>query len=186
MPAIAVLAARAFCRFGTMTNGMSKLPRSPVPRTVLRWQVSVLGLLALQPFGSPILSPYAISQYGPLAGGSDGAAWLGMESSYWSDGPNGSFWEQVPENSTVFVAPVSHQFQLQAIMSLVPIVQQRNIRLIPYKYDPEKQKGLLLLIHRLADLRPELRTVPAGARVVAEARLDRVVLARLIDTDQLP
>ncbi|MBC7966203.1 MAG: hypothetical protein H7Z17_09800, partial [Fuerstia sp.] len=146
------------------------------------WQVAVLGLLALQPFGSPIFSPYAISQYGPLAGGNNGAAWMGMESSYWSDGLNRSFWEQVPENSTVFVAPVSHQFQLQAIMSLVPIVQQRGIRLVPYEYDPEKQKGLLLLIHRLADLPPELRVVPRGATVVAETRLDYVILARLIDT----
>ena len=149
---------------------------------MVRWQAAVLGLLAIQPFGSPLFSPYAISQYGPLAGGSNGAARLEMESSYWSDGLNGSFWEQVPENSTVFVAPVSHQFQLQDIMSLVPIVQQRNIRLIPYEYDPDRQKGLLLLIHRLADLRPELRVVPPGATVVAEARLDHVVLARLIDT----
>lgn len=182
MPAITLMAARAFFRFNDMTNGKGDLSRLPISRTVGRWQVAVLGLLALQPFGSPIFSPYAISQYGPLAGGSNGAAWMSMESSYWSDGLNGSFWKQVPENSTVFVAPVSHQFQLQAIMSLVPVVQQRNIRLIPYEYDPEKQKGLLLLIHRLADLRPELRVVPPGATVVAEARLDHVVLARLIDT----
>jgi len=182
MPPIIVLAARAFCRFDNMTNGQGDLSRSPISRTVARWQVTVLGLLALQPFGSPIFSPYAISQYGPLAGGSNGAAWMGMESSYWSDGLNGSFWEQVPENSTVFVAPVSHQFQLQDIMSLVPIVQQRKIKLAPYEYDPDKQNGLLLLIHRLADLRPELRVVPPGATVVAEARLDDVVLARLIDT----
>ena len=105
-----------------------------------------------------------------------------MESSYWSDGLNGSFWQQVPENSTVFVAPVSHQYQLQDIMSLVPIVQQRNIRLVAYEYDPNRQKGLLLLIHRLADLRPELRTVTPGTKVVAETSLDDVVLARLIDT----
>ena len=67
-------------------------------------------------------------------------------------------------------------------MSLVPIVQQRKIQLVPYKYDPDKQKGLLLFIHRLADLRPELRIVPPGATVVAESRLDHVILARLIDT----
>ncbi len=182
MPAIIVLAARAFREFDSRKQGTNGLSYSPLPRTI-RWQVAVLGLLALQPFGSPIFSPYAISQYGPLAGGSNGAAWMGMESSYWSDGLNGSFWEQIPENSTVFVAPVSHQFQLQAIMSLVPIVQQRNIKLVPYEYDPDKQKGLLLLIHRLADLRPELRIVPPGATVVAESRLDDVVLARLIDTN---
>ena len=70
-------------------------------------------------------------------------------------------------------------------MSLVPIVQQRNIQLVPYEYNPDKQKGLLLLIHRLADLRPELCSVPPGATVVAEARFDHVVLARLIDTRQV-
>ena len=183
MPAIIVLAARAFREFDYRKQGTNGLSYSPLPRTIVRCQAAVLGLLALQPFGSPVFSPYAISQYGPLAGGSKGAARMGMEVSYWSDGLNGSFWEQVPENSTVFVAPVSHQFQLQAIMSLVPIVNQRNIKLVPYEYDPDKQKGLLLLIHRLADLRPELRVVPPGATVVAESRLDDVVLARLIDTN---
>jgi len=182
MPAIAVLAARAFSQFNEKPKGTRDLLQTPISWTVVRWQVAVLGLLALQPFGSPIFSPYAICQYGPLAGGSNGAAWLGMESSYWSDGLNGSFWQQVPENSTVFVAPVSHQYQLQDIMSLVPIVQQRNIRLVAYEYDPNRQKGLLLLIHRLADLRPELRTVTPGTKVVAETSLDDVVLARLIDT----
>ncbi len=152
-----------------------------VPRSVSRWQAALLLLLALQPFGSPILQPFALCQYGPLAGGANGAAHLGMEASYWGDGLNGTFWEQVPENSTVFVAPVSHQSQLQGLMSMVPIVQQRQIKLVAYEYDPSKQKGLLLLIHRLADLRPELRIVPPGATVVAESRLGNVVLARLID-----
>ena len=182
MPAIAVLAARAFSQFNEKPKGTRDPLQTPISSTVVRWQVAVLSLLALQPFGSPIFSPYAICQYGPLAGGSNGAAWMGMESSYWSDGLNGSFWQQVPENSTVFVAPVSHQYQLQDIMSLVPIVQQRNIRLVAYEYDPNRQKGLLLLIHRLADLRPELRTVTPGTKVVAETSLDDVVLARLIDT----
>lgn len=186
MPAIMVLAARAFCGFDDRKQGTNEPSHPPLPRTMVRWQAAVLGLLAIQPFGSPLFSSYAISQYGPLAGGSNGAARMEMEASYWSDGLNGSFWEQVPENSTVFVAPVSHQFQLQDIMSLVPIVKQRNIRLVPYEYDPDKQKGLLLLIHRLADLRPELRVVPPGATVIAEARLDNVVLARLIDTSHRP
>ena len=182
MPSIVLFSARAFSGFNDSTKRSDYPSPEPISRAVVRWQAAVLGLMAIQPFGSPVFSPYAISQYGPLAGGSNGAAWLGMESSYWSDGLNGSFWEQVPENSTVYVAPVSHQFQLQDIMSLVPIVQQRKIQLVPYKYDPDKQKGLLLFIHRLADLRPELRIVPPGATVVAESRLDHVILARLIDT----
>ena len=184
MPMIILFAARAFSQFQPVTT--FKVPSAPsTPRSFTRWQIAVLVFLAVQPFGSSLLSPYAISQYCPFAGGHNGAAALGMESSYWSDGLNGSFWEQMPENSTIYVAPVSHQFQLQDIMSLVPIVQHRNIKLVPYEYDPEKQKGLLLLIHRLADLRPELRTVPAGATIVAEVHLDAVVLARLIDTSNV-
>jgi len=182
MPTIMLLAARAFSQLGTWLTPAIQSSPGPVPNSVARWQMAVLLLLAIQPFGSPVCSPYALCQYGPMAGGTQGAAWLGLESSYWSDGLNAEFWKQVPENSTVYVAPVSHQFQLQDMMSLVPIVQQRNIKLVPYEYDPDKQQGLLLRIHRLADLRPELRTVPPGATVVAEVRLGAVVLARLIQT----
>ena len=187
MPMIIIFASRAFSQFQAVTTS-NVSPAPSAQRSITRWQIAVLGFLAVQPFGSLLLSPYAISQYGPLAGLNNGAAKLGMEASYWSDGLNGSFWEQVPENSTVYVAPVSHQFQLQDMMSLVPLVQQRNIQLVAYEYDAEKQKGLLLLLHRLADLRPELRTVPegAGATVVAEVRLDAVILARLIDTSRTP
>ena len=95
---------------------------------------------------------------------------------------NGDFWKQVPENSTIMVAPVAHQFQLGDIAQLVPIVRQKNITLVPYKYNPEQQRGLTLLIHRLADLPPHLREVPAGATVVATAKHRGVILARLIDT----
>ncbi len=184
MPMIIIFASRAFAQFQAMTTSEVS-PAPSTQRSITRWKIAVLVFLAVQPFGSSLVSPYAISQYGPLAGGNNGASWLGMESSYWSDGLNGSFWKQVPENSTVCVAPVSHQFQLQDMMSLVPIVKQRNIKLVPYQYDPDKQKGLLLLIHRLADLRPELRTVPEGATIVAEVHLDAVVLARLIDTSNV-
>ncbi len=184
MPMIVIVAARAFSPFVAVTT--SEIPVAPsTQRSITRWKIAVLVFLAVQTFGLSVVSPYAISMYGPLAGGNNGAERLGMESSYWSDGLNGSFWKQVPENSTVYVAPVSHQYQLQDIMSLVPIVQQRNIRLVAYEYDPDKQKGLLLLIHRLADLRPELQTVPEGATIVAEVHLDAVVLARLIDTSNV-
>lgn len=182
MPGIMILAARAFASFGDSSAASINSPPVAVPHAVARWKAAVLVLLAIQPFCSPIFSPYAISQYGPLTGGANGAALIGLESSYWSDGLNGQFWKQVPENSTVYVAPVSHQFQLQDMMSLVPIIQQRNIKLAAYEYDPDKQQGLLLLLHRLADLRPELQAVPPGATVVAEVRLGDVVLAQLVGT----
>jgi 4-amino-4-deoxy-L-arabinose transferase-like glycosyltransferase len=128
------------------------------------------------------LQPFAMNQYGLLAGGNRGAAWLGMEAGYWSDALNGDFWKTVPEGATVYVAPVCHQFQLPDIEMLVPVVQQRGIRLIAWDYDPS-QRGLLLLIHRLADLRPNLREDPTGSERISEVQMGGVTLVRLIRTD---
>lgn len=179
LPLIALLAARGLALWFHPAVDDAVQPRRPsTPARVAAWAVITLSPLFW------IMQPLAISQYGLLAGGNRGAAWMGMEACYWSDALNGDFWKQVPENSTVFVAPVSHQFQLSDIEALVPVVQQRNIRLVPFQYDPEKQKGLLLLIHRLADLRTSLRTVPAGGKVVAEAAKDHVIRVRLIDTSK--
>lgn len=128
------------------------------------------------------LQPLAMNQYGVLAGGNRGAAWLGMEAGYWSDALNGDFWKTVPEGATVYVAPVCHQFQLPDIEMLVPVVQQRGIRLVAWDYDPS-QRGLFLLIHRLADLRPNLRDDLPGSERISTVQLDGVTLARLIRTN---
>lgn len=181
MPAICLLAARGFalwlCVPGQL-NYKAKTECIDKPKSV------VVGTLCTICIASCywIMQPLTISQYGLLAAGDRGAATMGMESCYWSDALNGDFWKQVPEDSTIYVAPVSHQFQLSDIESLVPVVQQRNIKLVPFEYDRTKQKGLLLLIHRLADLRVSLQSVPEGATVVAEVTRDGIVMARLIDT----
>ena len=181
-PSIALLAGRYLTEF-LQTTWLNQ-PVSPRrKRWKTSWLIVACGLpLWLWSTVVTVMSPLAISQYGVLAGGNRGAAWLGMEAGYWSDALNGSFWTRVPRNSTVMVAPVMHEFQLNDLESLVPIIQERNIRLIPFEYDSDKQKGLLLLIHRLADLRESLRTVPDGATIVAEVKLDGVVFARLLDT----
>jgi hypothetical protein len=82
----------------------------------------------------------------------------------------------------VHVAPVSHPFQLSDLQLLVPIISERRIRLEPYLYaesggpPPER----LLLLHRLADLRPELRqTTPEWVEEV-RVELSGVPLARLL------
>ena len=126
------------------------------------------------------LQPFAINQYGMLAGGNRGAAALGLEAGYWADAMNGDFWNSVPEGSTVYVAPVSHQFQLPDLEMLVPVIQRRKIRLIAWEYDLKKQHGLLLMIHRLADLRVNLRVDPVGSQQISDVRLSGVLLARLI------
>lgn len=127
--------------------------------------------------------PYCLEDYSINVGGTQMAVeTFGLECSYWAEGMNADFWKQVPEGSTIYVAPVSHQFQLQDLEQLVPLVAERKITLKSFQYDPAKQRGLLLLLHRLADLPPGLRQPPPGATVVAEAIHRGVVMAQLIDT----
>ena len=170
MPAVALIAARGLCPLLTTAQRSKR---------IFLWGV-ILGL-SVWSFGKT-LSPFSLDTYSLASANAQGAHWLGMDSSYWVDGLNGDFWEQVPENSTVFVAPVSHQFQLSDFEHLVPAVVERNIKLQPFEYDPQAQRGLVLLMHRLADLPPLLRHMPAGARIVAEVQSEGVVIARLIDT----
>lgn len=180
MPSLAILAGRGFELW--MLSGRTARAAS-TSNMIVRpdWQQAVCwAVISIMPLFW-ILQPLAISQYGVLAGGNRGAAWLGMEASYWSDALNSDFWKQVPEGSALLVAPVSHQFQLSDIEALVPIVQQRRIRLTAFAYDPAVQTGDLLLIHRLADLRPELAVTPRDATVIAKASHAGVTYARVID-----
>ncbi len=183
MPVFAILSGRGS---SLVLQKLLAARRQPDSASASRW-IPIAALLTMVAAARAItaaafMSPFAISEYSDLVGGSRGAERLGMEASYWSEALNGEFWKHVPENSEVMVAPVSHQFQLSAIEELVPIVRARGIHLVPFEYDPLQQRGLLLLLHRKADLRQSLRTVPAGAEILVEVRGDGVVLARLIDS----
>ena len=68
---------------------------------------------------------------------------------------------------------------------MVPAVKQRHLTLQPFFYDPQQQQGLMLTIHRLGDLRPVMRKVPPGAKLIAETTHRGVVLARLFDTSEV-
>ncbi len=189
MPPAAILAGRGVALAAERCRTAWKNRASATVRHVLRADglimaalLAVAVLLGKTLADGAILSPFAISEYSDLIGGSRGAERLGMEASFWADGLNGDFWMQVPEDSVVLVAPVSHQFQLPEIESLVPIIRARRIQLEAFEYDPQSQKGLLLLLHRLADLRTSLQHIPEGAKLIAEVRFNSVVLARLIDT----
>ena len=127
--------------------------------------------------------PFCLDDYPGLPGSTKTAVdTFGLEASYWADGLNADFWEFVPEGAVVYVAPVSHQFQLSDVEQLVPVVAHRKIELRAFEYDPSKQRGLILLIHRLADLPPLLRTAPQGATVIADIQYRGATLAQLIDT----
>jgi hypothetical protein len=177
MPSICLLAARGI----TLWLESGRPPNTSDTYAVRPWRkVVILTAMSVVPLFHT-MTPLATAQYGVLCGGNRGAAALGMETSYWSEALNADFWNQVPPHSTVYVAPVSHQFQLSDLESLVPAVQQRHIKLEAFKYDLQHQHGLLLLVHRLADLRPELATPPADWPVIVEARRDGVVFARLVN-----
>ena len=105
-----------------------------------------------------------------------------FECSYWGGALNTDFWEQIPEGSTVAVAPVLHPVLLQDMMSMIPVVRKRQIQLEPFYYNPDEQRGLVLLLHRLADLPPGLRQTPADNQPLMEIQLDHRILARLVDT----
>jgi 4-amino-4-deoxy-L-arabinose transferase-like glycosyltransferase len=177
MPSICLLAARGIARWLEADPENTSTDTS----TARSWlQATTLTLMAVLPLFQTF-SPLASIQYGLLCRGNRGAAALGMETSYWSEALNADFWNQVPANSTVYVAPVSHQFQLSDLQSLVPVIHERNIKLEAFKYDLHQQYGLLLLVHRLADLRPELASPPTEWPVVVEVRHDGVVYARLVN-----
>lgn len=185
MPPLALLAARGFAITLLRQRSERFNPQHASPQVTSGprrlGQVIIWGLLIVVPLPW-IMQPPAISQYGPLAGGNRGAALLGMEASYWSDALHSDFWQQVPEGSTVYVAPVSHQFQLSDLETLVPVVQHRRIQLSAWNYETARPPGLLLLIHRLADLRPELADLPPDTNVIAEANQSGVIYAQLIDS----
>ena len=179
MPAVALIAARGVVLLWTSREAEenSSGKRRMMGKTVIV-AISLLAAIVVP----RVLNPFALCDYNLLVGGGSGANAVGLESGYWSDGLNTEFWNQVPEGSTIYVAPVCHQFQLSDLEQFVPAFQQRKLTLKPFLYDPKAQRGLMLMIHRLADLPPALRTVPEGARVIAEAHNGDVVLARLIDT----
>ena len=137
-------------------------------------------IVAGQSYGSITTAPQQLSYYNLLVGGVSGAETAGFESTYWGDCLTRSFWESVPENSTVAVAPVLHPLRLPALMEQTPVVRERNIRLERFFYDHEKQPGYLLFVHRKADLPQRYWSGPEGAEEVATVKQDGVVLARLI------
>jgi hypothetical protein len=152
-------------------------------QTLRPWLKSLLVLSLTAMALEPAMHIVSLPQYGPLAGGQIGTATENLEVAYWSEALNGDFWSQLPEGSTIYVAPVSHQFQLSDFESLVPVVRQRRLKLEPFLYDSRRQRGLLLLLHRFADLRPSLRSDPDGAGDVAAAMDSRGrIFARVIDT----
>jgi hypothetical protein len=188
MPAIAILSARGlteFLKYLTRRRfpAASEHERNgkSVPGFVV---VAACLLLAVDvAFTIPQLGPFAADAWNNARRLTSSRTEL-LESCYWGDGLNDEFWEKVPEGSTVAVAPVLHGVLLQDMEAMIPVIRQRDIKLEPFYYDPQKQRGLVLLVHRLADLPPLLRQPPKDTSPIVEVRLDGKVLAQLIDTSE--
>jgi len=183
MPAVAILSARGIV--GLLVNDSDDSVAASGRRQLAR--PAVIGICAL--FAVDAVS--TVAQLGPFAAD----AWNNaryvfnpdqhvLEACYWGDALNGDFWEQVPEGSTVAVAPVLHGVLLQDMEAMIPAVRARNITLEPFYYEPEEQRGLVLLIHRLADLPPQLRQPPRNNVPLVEVQSGGRILAQLIDTTQ--
>ncbi|MEP3478645.1 MAG: glycosyltransferase family 39 protein [Fuerstiella sp.] len=172
MPLLAFLAARGIVQWVRATTGTSR-----------RLSLAAVAIGVILPLPA-VFSPFSLCSYGAQIGGTAGAAALGMEADYWGVGLNSDAWKLVPEGATVMVAPVSHQFQLRDLQLLHPEIQKRNLTLVPYRYTPD-EKGLLLSIHRLADLRPCLATVPNGAKQVGQICYGSLPLITILDLKEV-
>ena len=184
MPAVAILGARGLTLWGRSVQ--FSLPELKQGSRDFHFPRPLALMISLLLIADVALT---ISELGPFAGDAynSGVRLLDpggetFESCYWGDALNGEFWEQVPEGSTVAVAPVLHPVLLQDMMTMIPIIRQRQIQLEPFEYEPDEQRGLVLLLHRLADLPPGLRTPPPDNQPLTETVLNGRVLARLVDT----
>ena len=187
MPAVAMLGGRALAALVTPVFSKQLYPDekfTSARRTVILQSAIMLCVIASIGHSGWQCGAFSLDSYnvaGRLVQRQNPDSPL-LEAGYWSDSLNSSFWKHVPEGSTVLVAPVSHQFQLRDMQMWIPIVRERRIQLQAFEYNTATQKGLLLLHHRLADLRPALRQPPDDAEVLIEVTHQGTTLARLIDT----
>lgn len=131
-----------------------------------------------------LFQPCFLSFYNIVVGRTAGAERLGLETTYWGDSITRSLLNeltrQVPAESTVQVAPVLHQFQLDDLWQQSSILRRHDVRLVAYA---EKQQDVryLLLFRRRADLPKELRDGPQHGKLLAEVRRSGVQLAALYE-----
>jgi len=124
--------------------------------------------------------PYQLAYYNAFVGGLNGASRLGFETTYWGDTLSRSLLREVarrvPEGSTIEIAPVLHQFQVEALQTQCPVLNRNRLTL--RAYDSERKEGeYLLVFHRRADMPNQRDLKAAGWQVQATTYRQRTVLA---------
>ncbi len=138
------------------------------------------------------LHPCQLSYYSWLTGGLRGASAMGFERTYWADSITRTLEQQivkqVPEGSSLFVAPVLHPLQLPGMALQSPILKKHKIQLDAYDDSIRSRVKYILVFRRLADPRESLddpagspEKAPPGLRQLAEVRRDGVQLAVLYE-----
>ncbi len=129
------------------------------------------------------IAPCELSYVNFTSSGLAGAERSGQELDYWGCAITRTLLtdvvKNVPRGSTIAVAPVLHQFQVEELLTQSPILRAHAVKLVAY--DPAAQSmDYVLLFRRRADLdanlEKRLREGPRLAEVIREG----VVLAGLI------
>ena len=124
--------------------------------------------------------PYQLAYYNAVVGGLNGASWLGFETTYSGDTLSRSLLREVarrvPDGSTIEIAPVLHQFQVEALQTQCPVLNRNRLTL--RAYDRERKEGeYLLVFHRRADMPNQRGLKAAGWQVQETTYRQRTVLA---------
>ena len=158
----------------------------------------------LQGWGLVAMHPCQLSYYNLLVGGLRGADAIGLERTYWSDSITRSFLQEcvgkIPPGTTIEVAPVLHQFQVEEMEVQSPLVRRQKWKFQAYSEKDVSalrksgRKRYVMIYYRLADLpdcfhphshvsgrrnRREDRKVETLGQPVVELKREGVPLAAL-------
>lgn len=176
-PGVAILAgigAADFCRLFSMSSR--------------KLTAGVGFFIALQAIGIATTAPYSLSYYSLVVGGLAGAEQLGMERTYWGDTLSRSFFQQkavadLTAGTTIQVAPVLHQFQLDELARQSPLIQRRQWKIVPYQSASSEsgrstgETEYLAVFHRRADAPTEGTLIDEGWELSSQTKRQGVTLA---------
>lgn len=147
----------------------------------------VLAALAGPLYNMVTLHPCQLSYYNELVFGLGQADEFGFETTYWGDCVTPGFLEtalsQIPENSTLQVAPVLHPLQLEFMKRGSWLQHRPDLKLRANDDTRDDLSPYVLVIRRKADPWTSLSPPPQGTQRLAVVERQGVVLTELL---QLP